>query len=50
MDLKELMNQSIFGVLIEGIGFIAIFSILLKVICGGELGNVVRLFASAICG
>ena len=50
MDIKDLMKQSIFGVLIEGIGFIAILGILLNVICGGGLGEIVRLFASAICG
>ena len=50
MDIKELMKESIFGALIEGIGFIAIIGLLLDAICGGGLGDIVRVFASAICG
>ena len=50
MDLENIIKHSIFVVLLEGIGFIAILGILLEVICGGGLGDIVRLFASTICG
>lgn len=50
MDIKSILNESFFGVLIEGIGFLFVITMIAAVILGGGFGEYARLFAAALCG
>lgn len=50
MDIKSILNESLFGILLEGIGFLFVIGMIAAVIMGGGLGAYARLFATALCG
>ena len=50
MDIKSIINSSIFGVLLEGIGILFVIGVLGALVFEGGLGEYARIFAQALCG
>ena len=50
MDLKTIMNHGVFGVIIEGIGFLLAIGAAGYMVLGGGLGEYAKVFARALCG
>lgn len=50
MDLKSITSHSMFGILIEGIGFLFAVGAIGYIVIEGGLGEYAKIFAQAICG